>query len=53
MPLLRDAVENMRNEFIKRLIQVGAFKHSDQILQQLTLTELVDEYKKFQKDFKK
>ncbi|MGJ7919202.1 Fur-regulated basic protein FbpA [Neobacillus sp. LXY-4] len=45
MPLLREAVENLRVVFINRLIQVGAYKKSDQTLNQLTLTELIKEYK--------
>jgi hypothetical protein len=53
MPLLRDAVENVRSIFIKRLIQAGAFKQSDQVLQKLTLTELIHEYKSFQNECKK
>lgn len=52
LPLLREAVENMRLLFINRLITVGAYKHSDPELHKLTLTELIDEYKKTKKTSK-
>jgi len=52
LPLLREAVENMRIVFINRLIRVGAYKQSDQALHQLTLTELITEYKKSKKEIK-
>lgn len=50
MPLLREAVENMRLVFINRLIRIGAYKQSDPTLHKLTLSELIDEYKKTKKD---
>ncbi|NMD69705.1 Fur-regulated basic protein FbpA [Bacillus sp. DNRA2] len=52
MPLLREAVENLRLVFINRLIRIGAYKQSDPMLHKLTLSELIDEYKNTKKDYK-
>lgn len=47
MALFRKAVEKQREFIINKLLEAGVFQKSDHI-HNLTLTELTNEFKKFQ-----
>ncbi|WP_420491643.1 Fur-regulated basic protein FbpA [Neobacillus drentensis] len=46
--ILRKAVENKRKNLIDKLIAFNVYKKDDQHLFELSLTQLEDEYKRFQ-----
>ncbi|MGG3470336.1 Fur-regulated basic protein FbpA [Neobacillus pocheonensis] len=46
--ILRKAVENKRKKLIDKLIAFNVYKKDDQHLFELSLTQLEDEYKRFQ-----
>ncbi|BCB05624.1 Fur-regulated basic protein FbpA [Bacillus sp. KH172YL63] len=48
MPLLREAVEKKRQQFIRRLVEAGVYKSGDEGLKKLTLSELVEVFHKYE-----
>ncbi|WP_442598346.1 Fur-regulated basic protein FbpA [Neobacillus sp. D3-1R] len=44
---LRQAVEKAREYYIEKLIEAGVYKHSEQQLYELTLSEMKQLYKKY------
>ncbi|MFC4322179.1 Fur-regulated basic protein FbpA [Litchfieldia salsa] len=43
---LRNAVEKMKNHYIDKLLESGAYNNYEDQLQSLTLSELIEEYNK-------
>lgn len=46
--ILRNAVENKRKKLIKKLIAYNVYKKEDKHLFELSLTDIENEYRKFQ-----
>jgi hypothetical protein len=46
--ILRKAVENKRKKLIEKLIALNVYKKEDKNLFELSLTELENEYRRFQ-----
>jgi hypothetical protein len=46
---MRNALDKAREYYIQKLLELGVYKHSDHQLYHLTLTEMADLYKKWNK----
>jgi hypothetical protein len=46
---MRNALDKAREYYIQKLLELGVYKHSDNQLYQLTLTEMAAIYKKWSK----